>query len=39
MIAANHQQPREFSLRARVRLQRDGGESGDLRERCLEIAE
>ena len=39
VIGANDEQPGELALRAGVRLQRDGGEAGDLAERRLELAE
>ena len=39
VIRANHHQPGELALRARVRLQRDLREAGDLAERRLELAE
>ena len=39
VIRADHQQTGELTLRAGVRLQRDGGEPGDLAERRLELAE
>ena len=36
---ADRQQPGVLALRAGVRLQRDGGEAGDLREPALELRE
>ena len=39
VVGANHHQAGELALRAGVRLQRDGGEPGDLAERALELAE
>ncbi len=39
VIRANHQQAGVLALRARVRLQRHGGEAGDLGERALETIE
>ncbi len=39
MIGANHHQAREFALRAGVRLQRNGRESGDFAQRLLELFE
>ena len=39
VIRANRHQAGELALRARVGLQRDGRESGDFRERLLELAD
>ena len=39
MEGTDHQQAREFALRARIRLQRHFGEAGDLRQLGFELAE
>ena len=39
VVRVDHQQAREFSLRAGIRLQRHGGETGELGQAGLELAE